>query len=1081
MQKPLTYVCRYLISAFLVGACLLFSASAFAQSKKVTVNMNSRPLSELIKTIESKAGMSFVYESHAVDINQKVSVNLKDASVDEILAAALKGSQVNYSIKDNKIMLFPGNAPKSATAAVTGKVLDANGQSVIGASVFQKGTQNGTITDIDGNFSLQVPEGQTLVFSSIGYKSQEVKVDGRPVYQVTLDDDITLLEETVVIGYGTVKKKDLTGAVATVAPRAFKAQPVQGVSEMLRGNVPGVTVKETGTGEIKVRIRGANSLNGDNQPLYIVDGVPMGTYSPNDVESIEILKDASATAIYGSRGANGVVVVTTKRGKAGDPTIEVSANVSAATYPKYYDLLSGPEYAKFHNQYFGTNINFTNADTDWQRAITQTGLRQNYSATVSGGTDKVKYHVGGNYINNTGLVKNSNSETYRVRSNFDFKIGKKFTAKFDLSAQKNYSHSATTTGKNALLTALVWNPAAPLYDSEGNMTINDPAGITGFVSPYLGTMKSNNNSYSTNITANAYFAYDIIDGLRLSVQPSYNNTIVEERDFNPKGINDATASDAYAYRSTNNAETWNVTTLLNYDKTFGTDHNFNAMLGNEVWKNTNNSYSAQATGIEYEQLEWNNLEMSNIKAIKSSYSGSQLASFFARVNYNYASKYYVTASIRADGSSKFQEGNKFSYFPSAALGWVASNEDFLKDSSWLTFLKFRASYGVTGSQAISSYSTLTTLKTTSPWAFGTASQKSGISLSAPSNKDLQWESTTQIDFGADATICNVLSLSLDYWNKTTDGLLTKRVYPTYAGGGSSYINLGEMKNSGLDLSINYTPFETKDFSWTMTFNAGLLKNRVVDLGEMGTEYFPGNNVGLTGVQLETSPIIVQEGQPLGQFYGFNWLGLWKTSEAAEADRYGQKPGDNHYEDVNNDGKIDNADRMVIGNFMPKFTWSYNTTINWKNFDFNLLLEAAHGMDMMNFNKMIAGVVVGTANTLTLREAAENYWTESNQDTMWCPNSSSKRELANSSKWVEKAGYVKVRNISIGYTIPKSKLGGHEIRVNASVQNAFTFTNYTGLDPEASVNDTAANDLFGGFEYGVYPQPRAFTAGLTYKF
>lgn len=1079
MQKPLTYVCRYLIPAVLVWAFMLISVSTFAQSKKVTVNLNSRPLSELIKTIEAKTGMSFVYESHAVDVNQNVSVNLKDATVEEVLSSALKGSKVQYSIKDNKIMLFPGTVSKGAMASVTGKVLDAYGESVIGASIFQKGTQNGTITDVDGNFTIQVPEGQTLVISSIGYKTEEVKVDGRPI-QVTLADDVTLLEETVVIGYGTVKKKDLTGAIASITPLSFKAQPVQNISDMLRGNAPGVTVKETGDGTVKVRIRGANSLNGDNQPLYIVDGVPMGTYSPNDVESIEILKDASATAIYGSRGANGVVVITTKRGKSGDPTIEVSANVTAASYPKYFDLLSGPEFAKFYNSYMGTNIAFGNYDTDWQRAITQTGLRQNYAASVSGGTDKVKYHVGGNYINNTGLVKNSNDQTYRLRSNFDFKVGRKFTAKIDLAAQKTNKHGATTTGKNALLTALVWNPAAPLFDNDGNISVNDPNGITGFVSPYLGTMKGNNNSFATNVTANAYFAYDIVDGLKLSVQPSFNTTIVEDRNFNPKGINDATASDALADRSTNNTEVWNVTTLLNYNKTFGEDHNFGAMIGNELWGSKMNKYQASAKGIEYEQLEWNNLSMSNIKDISSSYTASQLASFFARLNYNYASKYYATVTFRADGSSKFAAGNRFSYFPSAALGWVISNEDFLKDSSWVTFLKLRASYGITGSQAIDSYSTMTTLATTSGWAFGTTDKRNGISLNAPANKDLKWESTTQYDFGVDFTIYDKLSFSIDYWNKTTDGLLTKRQYPVYAGGGSSYINLGMMKNSGLDASINYTPFVSKDFSWTMTFNAGFLKNKVADLGEMGAEYFPGGS-GYTAVQLESTPTIIQAGQPLGQFYGFNWLGLWSTDQADEAAKYGQKPGDNRYEDVNKDYKIDNADRMVIGNYMPKFTWSYNTTINWKNWDFNLLIDAAHGMQMFNFDKMEAGVIVGTAQTITLREAAENYWTPSNQNTMWCPNSASKRELANSSKWVENAGYVKIRNISVGYTIPKSVLNGHEIRVNLSAQNLFTFTKYTGLDPEASINDSATNDIYGGIEYGVYPQPRAFTAGLTYKF
>lgn len=963
----------------------------------------------------------------------------------------------------------------------TGKVLDANGEAVIGASVLVRGTSTGTVTDADGKFSIDVADGKLLIISSIGYQDVEIKVDQRADYQVVMEEDVDYLEETVVIGYGTVKKKDLTGAVGSIAPASFKAQPVQNVSEMIRGNAPGVTVKENGDGMTKIRIRGANSLNGDNEPLYIVDGVPMGTYSPSDVESIEILKDASATAIYGSRGANGVVVVTTKRGKTGGPHVEVSANVSAAMYPKYYDLLSGPEFKTFYKEYFGKTLTGT-GDTDWQRSITQTGVRQNYTANVSGGTDKVKYHVGGTVLSNTGLIKNSDDQSYRVRSNVDFKIGRKVSGKIDVSAQRDKKHWGAATGKSPMLTALVWNPAAPLYDENGNMTVSDPDGITGFVSPYYSTMNGNNNRYTTNITVNTFLAWDIIDGLQLSVQPSFNTTFKEERNFNGKGVTESTASDSKAIRTTRSIDTWNVTTLLNYNKTFGQNHNFGAMIGNELWGTTDNFYSATATGVKYEQLEWNKLELAKIKDIKSTYNAAQLASFFARVNYNYASKYYVTVTFRADGSSKFAPGNKFSYFPSAALGWVISNEEFMKNQNALTFLKLRLSYGVTGNQAIKSYSTLATMSVTeSTWGFGTASTSNGITLKAPNNTNLKWESTTQWDAGVDFTLFDQVSFSLDYWHKTTNGLLTERQYPSYAGGGSSYINLGQMINQGFDASITYTPFKKTNFYWTMTWNGSYLNNKVADLGEMGDKFYPADGQNYTAVQLEDSPFIVQKGQPLGQFYGFKWLGLWSTDQAEEAAKYGQSPGDNRYEDVNGDGKIDNDDKMVIGNYMPKFTWSYNTTINWKDFDFNLLIDGAHGMDMMNFNKMEAGVLVGTAKTITLREAAENYWTPERQNTMWAANSATRTELANSSKWVENAGYVKIRNISIGYTLPARIMKGHELRFNVSVQNVFTFTKYSGLDPEASVNDNQTTDVFGGIEYGVYPQARTFTGGITYKF
>ncbi len=1061
------------------------------QNARVTINKRNSTLGEVLNEIEKQTDYLFIYNNE-VKTNEKVSVRAKQKAVSNVLNSLLKDKEIDYSMEGNHIIL--ASAEKRSVAEnkafieaqqqsreVTGTVTDHTGEPLIGVTIQVIGTTIGTVTDVDGVFRLSnVPASGTLEVSYVGMRSLTIPVEGRTIINVTMAEDTELLEEVVVVGYGTVKKKDLTGSVAQISPESFRAQGVQGISQMLRGNAPGVIVSTSGVGDSKIRIRGSNSLYGNNDPLYIVDGTPMGSYSPQDVESIEVLKDASATAIYGSRGANGVIIITTKRGKTGDPVVEATARTSFSNYPKFYDLLDGPDFADYYNSYFGRNVDFDRSvSTDWQRAVVQTGIRHNFEGSVSGGTEKMNFYVGGNYVDNTGLIKNQSNRSGQLRSNFDFKLGSKFSGRIDLSGSMGNSHGSSVTGRGPLLNALVWIPNIPLYDEDGDYVITDPYGITTYRNPHYEVMEGNNNSYSTNLTANGYFAYDVIPSLKLSFQPVVTKGISENRNFTNSTLTSTGQSTAYRY--TNNSTTWQVTGLATYDKTFAGKHNLNTMLGAEAWKNESNNFSANAQNVSYDYMLWYNLGSSAIKEIGSGYSGAQLASYFARANYNYDSKYYITASIRADGSSKFRSDNKFSYFPSGALSWVASNEDFLRDSEWLDHLKIRSSYGVTGSQAIGSYATIASLRNRRNWSWGTGTRVQGVELQAPVNTDLRWEETTQLDVGMDIHLFNKWSITLDYYHKITDGLLTQRILPDYAGAGSTLINLGEMLNTGFDVSATYTPFRTNDFTWKMTVIASTMKNKVISLGEIGEYFIPDDDANFTGVQLEGSPLIVQEGAPLGQMFGYRWIGLWGTDEAEEAAKYNQLPGDNKYLDKNGNNEYDNDDREVIGNFMPKFNWAYNTSIGWKNFDFNMLIEGTHGMEMYNYNRMVAGTVIGMSGSVNLREAAENVWSPSNQNSMWAPNSTSALEKANSSKWVEKADWIKIRNISMGYTIPKELLNGHEIRINASLQNVLTFTKYKGMDPEASVNSGRGTDFYGGVEYGTFPQARIYTIGLTYKF
>lgn len=1055
---------------------------------------------ELLNQIEKQASVKFIYSSSIIDTRQKLSINVQNKKLDMVLKDLLSPLNIHYSVSGNRIMLkaaipefskeniSPENSENLYSESdkidrnITGRVTDKNGESLPGVTVVVKNTSRGIITDSNGEYLISIPEtaNASLVFSFVGFITQEILIGGQESINVSLEIDEKNLEEVIVVGYGSVKKKDLTGSIVQISPDAYKSQPVQGISEMLRGNAPGVLVKTNGDGSTRIRIRGSNSLNGNNDPLYIVDGVPMGSYSPNDVESIEILKDASATAIYGSRGANGVVIVTTKRGKKGEPSLEISANTSLASYPRFYDLLNGPEFGDYYNSYFGRNINFDRSvNTDWQRVTTQTGLRQNYQATLSGGSESMKFYIGGNYIDNKGLIKNQSNNTYRLRANLDFKLGSKFTGRVDVSGSQDRSHGSNITGKGPLFSALQWAPSVPVFDSNGDYVLTDPYGITTYLNPFYEVMEGNLNNFGTNVTANGYFAYEPIPGLKFSAQPSITKSISESRSFTNAMLSPNRQSTAD--RATSNVTTWQMTGLATYDKTIANRHNINTMIGAEAWKTEMNGFSANAQGLAYDDLLWYNLGSASIKEIASSYSAAQLASFFARANYNFDSKYYVTFSMRADGSSKFKGDNQFSYFPSGALSWVPTNEEFMKDISWLDHLKLRASYGVTGSQAIGSYATIAALRNRRNWSWGSGNRVQGVELNAPVNRNLRWEETTQLDIGIDASFLNNWSLSIDFYNKLTDGLLTERQLPDYAGAGTTLINLGKMRNKGVDASLTYIPFQSNDFQWKMTLNASRMINTVVSLGEIGEYFIPANDANFTGVQLEGSPLIVQERQPLGQMFGYRWLGLWKTDEADLAARYNQKPGDNRYLDKNGNNEYDNEDREVIGNFMPKFNWSYNTNLHWKNFDFNVLIEGMHGQDMYNYNRMVAGTVIGMSGSINLREAAENVWTPSNQNTMWAPNSPSALEKANSSKWVEKADWVKLRNVSIGYTLPERLVKRHGFRLTASVQNALTFTGYSGMDPEAAVNGGRSNDMYGGVEYGTYPSPRIYTLGLTYNF
>ncbi|MGV8092099.1 MAG: TonB-dependent receptor [Mangrovibacterium sp.] len=1081
-----------LILILICTAGLLTSfGEGYSQNTKLSLEFKNSSIESILNYIESHTEYSFMYDNRKIDISREVNIDVKNQTVEAILDQ-LFDKGVNYQMIGKHIIITPKEDQSGVVVqqqkTISGKVTDSSGSALPGVTVLVKGTSSGTITGTDGSYSLaNLPPDATLVFSFVGMKMEEIKVEGKPFINVTMEEETVGIREVVAIGYGTVRKRDLTGSVTSVSSNDFSAQPVQNLSDMIQGRAAGVTVtSQSGDAAVntKIRIRGNNSINGYNDPLYIIDGIPMGTFNPNDVASIEILKDASATAIYGSRGANGVVLVTTKRGKIGTPTVELQVTEGFSSSPKSLDLMDAATYAEFYNKYNG--VSYFSADeirgfkanggTDWQKAIMQTGLSQNYQASVSGGSETAKYFISGNYINNSATLINNDAKYYGIRSNFDLKIGSRFTSTIDISARSSKVHNSGTglgANKSPLWNCLMWSPTAPVFNEDGSYNRLDPIGAKA-LNPYMEVKEKNDNAYGTNISVNGILTYKIIDGLKISAQPAIEKSSTESRNFSNQYITQS--GDPSAYRSYTESLNWQITGLLTYDKLFKDKHALNVVLGSEFWSNQYNYFTASASNFTDNRVLWYNLQNGTNKYVTSGYSESSLESFFARANYIFNSKYYLTGSIRADGSSKFRGDNQFGYFPSAAAGWVASEEEFIKNLNFFSYLKLRGSYGITGSQAVGSYSTIASMGM-SGYNYGTLTDYPGYVLGSPANPGLKWEETAQFDIGLDATFLNdKFSVTLDYYSKKTTGLLTAKTLPAYSGGGSTMINLGEMKNSGFDASFTYLISGTgRDLQGKMTLNVSTLNNKVIDLGDMGTEFVPSGS--FVGVELPDSPMIVREGERLGSFYGYKFLGLWGANEEAEAAKYGQKPGDNKYLDVDHNYELDGKDKMIIGNYLPKVTWGFNTSLSYKNLDFNLLIEGFHGRDVLNYSYMLAGTVIGESSSITLKEAA-NYWTTENQNTIWTPKSSTRNERPNSTKWVQNGGFLKLRNISVGYTLPDIVNG--QLRVSLSAQNLFTITDYKGRDPEVSSN-SYGNDFNGGVDYGIYPMPRIYTIGVSYKF
>ena len=984
---------------------------------------------------------------------------------------------------------------------ISGTVKDKANTPIPGANIVIKGTTSGVTSDASGSFSIQASQNDVLVISFIGFRTQEIEVGSRTSLNIEMEEDVKSLSEVVVVGYGTQQRKDITGALSSISSKEFEEQPVNRLDQALQGRLPGVQVTNVSGspgGEVKIRIRGANSISGGNEPLYVIDGfigADFRNINPDDIESIQVLKDASATAIYGSRGANGVILITTKKGdKNSGLGISFTSRYTFTNVIKKYDLLDAAAYAENVNERnaaIGLAPTYTseqiagyrsNGGTDWQEEIFRKGFTNEQLLNISGGKDKINFFVSGNYLDQEGVVLNSGFKRYGLRANINSQLNDKVSLRFNISGirREGLNGDGTISKSGPITQALAWAPTTPVYDETGNYTLHDPVGSI-FQNPVALANDVKNESLSTVANVITGVNFEIIDGLTLdiSVGANYENALYKSfTGLAASGNNTASATRS----SSENILLQNINNLT-YHKVFGEVHNLTVTGVFEIQSFESSGFAGSATNLTFPALGSDNLSNINdggTQTTAASYANSGLRSFLGRVNYSFKEKYLVTASIRQDASSKFKGSNQSSVFPSIGLGWRLSEESFIKNLGLFNNLKIRGGYGVTGNQGILPYGTYSNYFSDAYNAsapFTNTSLSSGVVLGNPGNPNLKWETTAQTNIGLDAELKNFITFGVDFFQKNTSDLLLYQPVPAYAGGGTVASNVGKVKNHGVEIYVGGTPVKSTNFSWETSLNWSMLKNEVVSLGKQ-ERIFTGSNVG-SGLSTQSEFILIP-GQTMGSMWGVNYLGTWKPGQEADAALFGAKPGDSRYEDLDGDHEITSNDFKIIGTSMPKFSVGWNNTFRYKRFSLNVFLQGLSGHDKLNYSYGVAVSATADSRQATHVDVLDHYVPGTNETSDIPAFSSTDKTFIQSSRFVQSGDFIRLKNISLSYTLHEAVLKGMSAKIFVTATNLFTITNYKGLDPESS-SVSSATDVNLGIDYGSYPNSKSVTVGVNVNF
>ena len=988
-------------------------------------------------------------------------------------------------------MLFalPNALAQTTGKVVSGVVVDAKGEPVIGASILIKGTSTGTITNFEGAFTIPVGllKNPVLQFSYIGYNSQEIAVEGLNNLRIVLVEKSESLEEIVVIGYGTQRKKDLTGSVATIKSSDINSLPVPSISDAMQGRAAGVQVISSGVpgSDASFRIRGIGTIN-NSDPLVVIDGFPidggLNQLNMNDVESVQVLKDASATAIYGARGANGVVIITTKHGNStGKSQLNFNYSYGIQNPTNKIKMLNASQFASLHNDMManaGLTKNPEFADpaslgvgTDWLDAIFQTAAMQNYSLNYSGGNEKTNFYVSGNYFDQDGIVINTGYKRYTFQLNTDTKIlsnlhfGNTLTLNHDIKSSGNYS----------IQNAMFALPTQPIYRADGSYSgpVGQPINAGDIVNP-IGLAKTVNNATNGyNLMGSIFGELEIVKDLKVKSTFGLQANFWDSRTWAPNYAWDSSVNpNSYLSEQYNKNLTWLWDNTITYEHTFNR-HRIGVMAGTSAQENDYNfmNGSIQNFASNVTQQLNNGIAQPTVGGSTSSWS---LFSLMGRVNYAYKDKYLVTGTIRRDGSSRFGPGNKYGTFPSASVAWRISQEDFFKNITFVNDLKIRAGYGVTGNQNIGNYSFASSLNT-NKYNFNDNIVSAVVPTVMP-NPYIQWEGQKQTNIGFDATLFNQrVDVTVDAYLKKTDKMLVPMVVPVSTGYSDVYtpsINAGSMENKGIEITIN-TKNLTGKFSWNTSFNLSYNQNKVVSIND--TVPMPTGSIGLN-----YNLALIKAGLPINEFYGFVTDGIFQTqaqvnshaTQVPGSDPYSRtSPGDIRFKDLNNDGVIDDKDRTYLGSPNPTFIFAMNNTFAYKGFDLSIFLQGVAGNKIFNANRLYTEAM-SVAQNQTI--ATLNRWNgEGTSNTMPRavfndPNKNTRQ----SDRYIEDGSYLRIKNVTLGYSIPGlllKKIHISTARFYLSAQNLFTFTKYTGIDPEVGSN---------GIDNNVYPVTRTYSIGVN---
>lgn len=966
-----------------------------------------------------------------------------------------------------------------AQSVITGKVTSLDdGSPLVGATVKVVGYNITAISGGDGGYSIQVPvQNVSLSVNYIGFVTKEVAIAGRQVVNIGLEVDQSALDEVVVIGYGTVKKSDLTGSVASVKGADINAFPAANPLLTLSGRASGVQVKQVSGqpgAELYIRIRGSNSIRGDNDPLFVIDGVPTDNpYLLNnaDIESMEILKDASATAIYGSRGANGVVLITTKGGKVGRTVINVESNYSTQQLRKKLDLLNAEEYTKFYNIlaknsgrgdfYTPEMITSYGKGTDWQDVIFRNAPMQNHSLTISGGNEKTRFSVGGSLFNQQGIIEHSSYKRYSARTKFHHKINDRLELDFSgivtRSDQSLQSSQQGRLGGSLIAATITAPPIFQPYDSIGNPTIFSqiyPFPSSAMGNPLLYTKSTQGGRVQNDINTTGSLSFEIIDGLLLKVRGGYitgdtRNDTYQAIAFNQRGNASVSVSNYTSALSEN---------TLEYSGKFGERHMFNALIGQTFQNFISKGISGSGTDLLSDVTNTYNLASSRTPGIPgSSYNKSVLLSYLGRINYNYNDILLLTGSLRADGSSKYSVGEKWGYFPSFAVAWRLK-KSALQHVDFISDLKIRSSWGRTGSQAIGAYSTLNLLQAGST-IFGSDTRTLTLAPGSSLPVGLKWESTEQTDFGIDATFFDGrYRFEADYYKKVTSNLLSIVSMPTSSGYSSSLQNIGSMQNQGLEFSLDANLIRTDKLRWDLAGNIAFNRNKVVKLYQ-GKDIITGHfNFG--GAQFQDDIVVLREGEPLGMFYGYVEDGYAEGSNGALSII--------KYKDLNNDGVINIEDKAKIGDPNADFIFGFNTFLSYKGFSVSAYFQGTYGNDIANISALSLYEAPYWVNTL--REMPNNLATPEDPNAKYPQPEQRNLGLLFSKRFIENGTYLRMQHLEIGYNFETPI----KVYLFASGQNLLTLSKYSWWDPEVNAHGV---DIVQGVDHNTYPRAKTFTFGV----